>query len=496
MRRGKNSEWKRKGIAIILTALMLTIVVPMVGLAIDAGMMFAIRAKMQAAADAASMASARALAKGLTIEEQEASAMARAEAYFDANFPPGAMYTGASRSIEVEIDETAYRTRRVLTRINISPPSYFMRYFVGGGYGSAPPLNVKVVGQTSRRDVNVMLVVDRSGSLQTAGACDDVEIATLKFVDQFANQRDALGLLTFGGSYRVDFAMSQNFLDSTTGIKTALSKLYPGGCNDWTGSAQAYWQGYQQLLARNEPGVLNVLLFFTDGQPNTLTAEWPVKTILADGYKSRCFDWANNKYYYDTGWNPVNQKYRGYIAGDGSRDGVRGHLANPIPTGDPGKISLPVGYETQTPKSVSNDCYFRNSGSQVDRDIAYYPDEDFYGNSVYGHKSISTFSVGHPYAGKVKITSLTTQKNAAINAVADAALRVRANLDYKVVTYALGLGGVGAAEHDLLLRVSNDKDSPAYDSTALEGLYVYAPDPSQLNDAFVKIASEILRYNK
>jgi hypothetical protein len=61
--------------------------------------------------------------------------------------------------------------------------------------------------------------------------------------------------------------------------------------------------------------------------------------------------------------------------------------------------------------------------------------------------------------------------------------------------YAIGLGGVGEADSDLLERVANDRDSAIFDPNSPEGLYVYAPNPAALNEAFVRIASEILRYS-
>ena len=115
---------------------------------------------------------------------------------------------------------------------------------------------------------------------------------------------------------------------------------------------------------------------------------------------------------------------------------------------------------------------------------------------MFGWKSINTYPGGHAYAGKVRIDEEENQQFAAINAVDNAAQRIRnhaLNADINVMIYAVGLGGAGEAEHDLLRRISNDPDSSIYDSSALEGMYVYAPTAADLNMAFVKIASEILR---
>ncbi|MBM3812431.1 MAG: VWA domain-containing protein [Acidimicrobiia bacterium] len=485
---------RRKGLAILITALMLGFMVPIVGLAVDAGVLYAIKARLSAACDAGSLAAARSLSLGLTLAEQEASAAARAGAFFNANFPDSMMAT-TGKQWSVVVTESSFRTRTVTVTATVTAPVYFMRILGKTG------VTVAASGKASRRDVNVMLIMDRSGSLQTAGACDDLESAALAFVNQFANHRDRLGLITYGGSSNLDFAPAYEFKTGPGNLLTKIDGIFPGGCNGWTGSSQGLWQGYQQVVAMNEPGALNVILFFTDGIPNAITADFLVKTqttTFSPTGKSRCWDWQNNKKYNQAGWNPVTQVYRGFVAGQSGvgRGGVRGHVAGSIPvSNDPGAVAIPQGFSGSA-KAIADDCYFRNNTSDVDDDVPHYPNQDFYGNSVFGWKSINTYSSG-PYAGKVRIDQQSNQQNAAINAVDNAAQRIRNNTlhpSIDTVIYSIGLGGAGEAEHDLLRRISNDIASPIYNANKPLGLYVYAPTSAELTAAFVRIASEILRY--
>ncbi|MBL8294193.1 MAG: VWA domain-containing protein [Bryobacterales bacterium] len=483
------SNRKRRGFVIIFTALTLVFIVPMIGLAIDAGILYAVRARLSLATDAAALGAARSLSVGQTLAEQEANATSRAIRYFDANFPNGTFDT-TGKAVTVAVAESAYRTRTVTVNAEVTVPAYFMRI---AGWGTpGKELKVRVVGQASRRDVNVVLVLDRSGSLANAGACDDVEAASIAFVNMFANGRDRVGLVSFGGSSRVDYSPTMNFKDNPS-LPSLLSQLDPGGCVGATGSAQALWNGYQQLVNINEPGALNVVVYFTDGQPTALTADWPVRTLGTT--KSRCYDWDNNKSYSTAGWNPVNQKYRGYISNTMSN--LRSATADTFPEdGVDATVTNPLGYLGLTPKSSSSDCRFRSTPGDVDIDVAYIPDTDAYGNSVFGIQNI-TLNSGGSYPGKPAMTS-TNIENAAINVVDNAAQRMRQNVlspNINTVIYCIGLGGVGEADATLMRRIANDPDSPIFDVNLPQGMYVYAPTAAQLNQAFLRIASEVLRFS-
>jgi Flp pilus assembly protein TadG len=483
------SKRRRKGFVIIFTALTLVFIVPMIGLAIDAGILYAVRARLSLATDAAALGAARSLSVGQTLAEQESNATSRAIRYFDANFPNGTFET-TGKSVTVSVAESAYRTRTVTVNAEVTVPAYFMRM---AGWGTpGKELKVRVMGQASRRDVNVILVLDRSGSLANAGACDDVEAASIAFVNMFANGRDRVGLVSFGGSSRVDYSPTMNFKDSPS-LSSLLSQLDPGGCVGATGSAQALWNGYEQLVNINEPGALNVVVYFTDGQPTAITADWPVRTLGTT--KSRCYDWGNSKSYSQGGWNPVNQKYRGYISNTMSN--LRSATADAFPEdGVDATVTNPLGYLGLSPKSSSSDCRYRSTAGDVDIDVAYIPDTDTYGNSIFGIENL-TLNSGGSYPGKPSMTTGNIEK-AAINAVDNAATRMRQNVlnpNVNTVVYCIGLGGVGEADATLMRRIANDPDSPIFDVNLPQGMYVYAPTAAQLNQAFMRIASEVLRFS-
>ena len=115
-----------------------------------------------------------------------------------------------------------------------------------------------------------MLVLDRSSSMGSNGAIAPSIAAAISFVNDFAAGRDELGAVIFGANYYL-YAPNVNF---QPGLINAINQTTSSGN---TNTATALWAAYQQLVILNQPGALNVIVFFTDGLPNGITAtldEW------------------------------------------------------------------------------------------------------------------------------------------------------------------------------------------------------------------------------
>jgi Flp pilus assembly protein TadG len=93
-RPSSNHGRRQRGIATMMTAAFLALLVPLMGLAIDTGIMYAVHSKLAAAADAAALAGARALVIGADETTQENNAKSTATQYMALNFPAG--YFGVS----------------------------------------------------------------------------------------------------------------------------------------------------------------------------------------------------------------------------------------------------------------------------------------------------------------------------------------------------------------------------------------------------------------
>ncbi len=487
---------RQKGIAVMLTALMLVTTIPIVGLAIDAGLLYLIRARLSSACDAAALATARNLNLGMDLSEQIENATVRGTAFFNANFPPGYLGT-ASVTPTINVEQTSLNTLSVTTSATATANLYFLRVL-----GTSATLTGST-GRASRRDVNVMLVLDRSGSMNASNACTPMIVASKTFSDLFIQDRDRLGLVTYGGTVFNAYAPTRDFKNPSSSLNDAIDEVV---CTGQTNTPHAYWSAYQQLVALNQPLALNVIVLFTDGVPNTFTARFPIRTTPdvrrdnpskwycggANAYvecmipKSSCQD-DNGLPSTHPSWGVFAAKL-GVLTG-GSLTVVAGDtfgLLNPEATG-------PAGGEPMIPMPGRVGCAMTGHQRRIREDISYIPAQDVNGINISGYmdSGLERFPTGHPYEGEVRPDNPSNLARVAMNLSDNVAAAARNNPTMPVVTYTVGLGT--QVDHDILRRMANDPASPSFDSSRVSGLYVFAPTVDQINAAYARIASEVLR---
>lgn len=475
----KNS--RQKGAALILLTMMLVIVViPMIGLAIDGGMSYLVQTRLSASCDAAALAGARSLSVGLDLASQMSSAQATITEYLQSDFPNG-LYQTSNLNITSSITETSYKTRTISVNATVTYPTFFMSLI---GF---PRATVAAAAQTSRRDANIMLVLDRSGSIQQAGVCGTLIASAQDFADKFTNGRDRLGLITFTAVPGLDYAPTVDFKSASPSLDDVLGQLQCGGN---TGSAHALWMAYQQLVSINEPGALNLIVFFTDGIPNGVSAVFPVKTMA------------------DTRYSPTSTSTSTKLPASGcAATTITGAIAQgaPLTTATTGyttgifSLTPPPISQTTNLLVASQGCAYPSSDSGISMrdDVAYIPPTDINGNATTGYKTVAVFSSGS-YKSDERPDMPVAVTAASQNAADNAASRIRADTNLVPVIYSIGLGGTSVEPLDqvFLQRVANDPQSPIFSTTEPPGMFVYASDATQLDQAFMAVASQILRISK
>ena len=298
---------------ILLTAMVATVLVPMVGLGIDASRGYLVRLKLSSAVDGGSLAAGRLIGTGANAAAQLANAQATATQFVNANFP--AKFFGASLAtgspnvcVDPGTDNSnpcniagagtsviTYKVKSISISATAIMPTLFMRIL------GMPTVQVSSNGLAQRRDVRVVIAVDRSSSMaayytginQTPPSIQDM---LLQFVNGFSGSsdyggRDQVGLVAFGGSailayparsIATDYTDYTKFTPPDNNFKVNASGNIPDYIADLsagsnTGTAEALYLAYMALRAdavtnTNLGSQLNVIVLFTDGLPNGITA--------------------------------------------------------------------------------------------------------------------------------------------------------------------------------------------------------------------------------
>ncbi len=443
---------RQSGVSIFLFGFCLAVLVPVIGLAVDVTLMYLAQTKLSAAVDAAALSGARALSRGSSDVAQQQAAADTATSYFLKNYPVGYLSTTSITTPTVQIVNSA-NLRTVTVTSSIQFPLTFLRWL------GTSNNTLNATATATRKDVNVMMVLDHSGSLFDSGSCEPMKDAATAFLQQFAQGRDNVGLVTFATGSAVDVPLTQNFLSGGTNIAAVISGI---SCANSTNSSSGLWKAYEQLAAYNEPNALNAVLFFTDGMPTVFTA-W--NRVTNTGCSA-------------VGWS------KGVVGNGG--------VGDPNQTASQGESAL-----------ASTGCSW--SGASDTSDIVEVWNRDAVGNAV----DISYAPV--VLTGMNLVNTADNMRAAALNATISAGQRIRSGVQVlnwnpssgatgsgpsvpRVVIYSIGLGNSGAPpDANLLMTVSNDPRSPSLDPTTAQGLYIFAQNANALAPAFQRVASELLR---
>jgi Flp pilus assembly protein TadG len=333
---------RKRGYILLFAGLMtLMILVPATGLAIDLGLMYLVETLLSASADASVLAGARALSRGSDDVSQHANAEATANTFFQANFPNGYLTsTNPHVSSVANTDDTYLRS--VTTTASVDVPLIFMRVF------GVNTVTLHANATATRREYH-----DHHGPIGVAGnsgSCTQLKSAAVSFVEKFAEGRDYLGLVTFATSSRVDSPLSTTFKSP---VESILNRVV---CTGATSSAQALWQGYQQLVGLNQTGALNAIVFFTDGRPTAVTASYSIQS------NSSCSSRTPKLGVLTLGYN-----------GTTPQNSMGLYLQDAPPQPFSSDLTL---------ISSRTNCKFASDQTKVSSDVQYAPLTDYWGNSL------------------------------------------------------------------------------------------------------------------
>lgn len=395
-------KWQKRlgqrGIATMLTAFSMLMLVPIVGLAIDGGLAYIVMSRLSAAADSAALAAARGLNGSSTIAAAQAQATTLATTFFNGNFPSGYLNTdttAANRTVNAVFtlgtgsgtggNGVPNGVLQVQVTTSVKAATYFMKWL---GYSSLP---VTATGTATRRLLVMTLVLDKSASMGTrtttvgsttvgigTTSCDAMVYSAIQFLNSFSPY-DYVGILPFDYTAYATYAPTTNY-QSSSGAAQQIANI---NCGNNTNTTAALELAYRQIKAINLPLANNVIVLFTDGVPNGVNATFPVRNKADVRLTSACS--GNDSRGYPNECNTpactavTNATVTGVITQTANFSVSSGSLDGPFKMFNTDSTpTVPSSITSGTSSCASSGTDF------VQKTLAYIPSTDYFGNSTSG----------------------------------------------------------------------------------------------------------------
>ena len=259
---------KQHGQVFVIVALTLVVLIASIGLAVDSGLGYMIKAKLNAANDAAGIAAAAAVTQGSTRAAQIVNAQTAAANFFYANYPAtgflGSTPTFNAPTVTFSTDKPGQII--IDTPASASLPVTFMRVM---GFNL---LSVAAVSQTIRNDLDLAFVIDTTGSMNTGSIPSKVKRSAIAFLNKFSVNDDRVALIQF--AYGGEVKDQINPVTRGFNLNSMTSHINNFNFEGSTNSAEGMWNARDQLNNKitSNRSSLRVIVFLSDGAPNSFAS--------------------------------------------------------------------------------------------------------------------------------------------------------------------------------------------------------------------------------
>jgi Mg-chelatase subunit ChlD len=241
---------RERGATLIFMAAGMTMLFLLFSLAIDLGIGWVARSRLNKAADAAALVAVKYASQGNTAMEAAATAIGTAN-------KPGATFVTTITSGANDVTVV-----RVEARANV--PTLF------GKLAGINNFNVAAAAEVTRFPLDMSLVLDISSSMARTNSVDTMKSAAKTFLGLFDEERDQIGIVAFATTAFEVTSIQKHFKTAGTAAIDGLA-TYPD-----TNLSHGMQLGHQQLLSApvrgGGGGRRVVLVLFTDGRPTAFTA--------------------------------------------------------------------------------------------------------------------------------------------------------------------------------------------------------------------------------
>ncbi len=239
----------KRGAVLVFVALSLVVLIGSAGVALDAGNGYLARVRLSRAVDAGALAAARSLRMGEQQATLEAEAVARANGVAQGIGP-------FSTSVTFGVNDRGENTVTVSATRRL--PTVFVRLL------GVDEMIVSAMAEAAAPPLDVVMILDTSGSLEQADAWDDLKDAAIVFLEYLSQSVDKMGLVTFQIAAKNQLSLQHNFKGPMTNRINALASV--GDTNIQEGLRVAR----DELTANGRPAAAKVVVFFTDGRATAM----------------------------------------------------------------------------------------------------------------------------------------------------------------------------------------------------------------------------------
>lgn len=285
----------QSGVIAVAFGLMIPVVIGAVGLSVDMSQAYLVKARLSSALDAAALAAA---ASG---SDDEGVIQDKVDAFMEANYPEGRI--GSKIAVDVSLDGDEL-TVNATARLETS----FMKIF---GYETLD-VDAETIVQREVRGLEVVMVLDNTGSMSTDNNIGTLKTATINFIEiLFESVEDPelvkVGLVPYSSSVNVGpYGLGYDYDDDDYGDAFVV----PPEDDEYAG----YYYGLNQYTGNNYGIDEDDLEYNTalKGQWHgcVLAAEYPLDTEDHDGpWEMYRHDYNGHNYYANTDYYSRYSQY-------------------------------------------------------------------------------------------------------------------------------------------------------------------------------------------
>ena len=429
-----------KGQVLVLIALAMGVLLALAGLAIDVGMAYGVKAKLNAALDVAAIAAGRAISRGTDVANREAVD------YFNANYPTGLL----GSTVTAPVTRAVHNDDGSWTIAVTSTASVPTNFFQAVGLHT---FTFDVSATSTIRTLDLILVLDSSGSLNDPPTTPDLlRSAAKRFIGNFDPRNDRIGLIHFASGAVSDITITETKGFDLTAINNAIDHIAVTGS---TTSEEGMRLAKAQLdnIAPSARNSLRAIVFFSDGAPNGVAGDF-------DGLQGTLYSDPKNE-------DPCGNGRAAWMYSVGLQDHYLGLHC--------GIATLPgTGYMGVNLQSENNPST---------RDL-----------TIVGGNIVNNRCNANMAARNMVENVASAARREAGSPIHVFTIGLGASLTNLEV---VGCGyGSNESGENILRRLANVGGVDTYDVNQPSGLYVRAADATQLDNAFKQVANAILRLAK